>query len=115
MHLQVIQIRKETLKDLFFPESGLELTYSRARTLVMEMRGRGRGRGFRGGRGRGMLRNIKHQAHCKELEKIRERGREMREKKQAAWEERRRVREAIASSTWQPQQSYRRPGQEVFL
>ena len=39
-----------------------------------------------------MLRNIKHQAHCKELEKIRERGREMREKKQAAWEERRRVR-----------------------
>ena len=39
-----------------------------------------------------MLRNIKHQAHCKELERIRERGREMREKKQAAWEERRRVR-----------------------
>ena len=38
-----------------------------------------------------MLRNIKHQAHCKELERIRERGREMREKKQAAWEERRRV------------------------
>ena len=77
---------------IFFPESGLELTYSRAKTLVMEMRGRGRGRGFRGGRGRGMLRNIKHQAHCKELERIRERGREMREKKQAAWEERRRVR-----------------------
>ena len=58
----------------------------------MEMRGRGRGRGFRGGRGRGMLRNIKHQSHCKELERIRERGREMREKKQAGWEERKRVR-----------------------
>ena len=39
-----------------------------------------------------MLRNIKHQSHCKELERIRERGREMREKKQADWEERRRVR-----------------------
>merc|ERR1712226_758054 len=85
--------RKEKEKAALQEELGWECT-CRARTLVMEMRGRGRGRGFRGGRGgtRGMLRNIKHQSHCKELERIRERGREMREKKQADWEERRRVR-----------------------
>ena len=73
MHLQVIfGVELEPVNSVF-----------RARTLVMEMRGRGRGRGgFRGGRGgsRGMLRNIKHQSHCKELERIRERGREMRER-----------------------------------
>jgi len=63
----------------------------KARYFVKNLRGRGRG----GGRGRNFIpRNIKHQSHCRELELIRERAKEKKEKRQALWEERKQKRKA---------------------
>eukprot|EP00090_Calanus_glacialis_P002583 TRINITY_DN11935_c0_g1_i3.p1 TRINITY_DN11935_c0_g1~~TRINITY_DN11935_c0_g1_i3.p1 ORF type:complete len:590 (+),score=235.43 TRINITY_DN11935_c0_g1_i3:44-1813(+) len=56
----------------------------KARHFVNNLRGRGRGRG----RNWSVPRNIKHQGHCRELELIRERAKEKRDKRQAIWEER---------------------------
>jgi len=62
----------------------------KARHFVKNLRGRGRG-----GRGRNFVpRNIKHQSHCRELELIRERAKEKKEKRQALWEERKQKRKA---------------------
>merc|ERR1712179_769744 len=71
------------------PEVEWECTY-KARKFVESMRGRGRGRGrnFR------VPKNVKHQSHCRELELIRERAKEKREKRQAMWDEKREKRKA---------------------
>jgi len=65
----------------------------KARKFVENMRGRGRGRG------RGMNfrvpKNVKHQSHCRELELIRERAKERREKRQSLWDEKKGKRKAI--------------------
>jgi len=57
----------------------------RARQMMGRGRG-GRGRG-RGGGGR-LPRNVRHQGHCQELQNIRSRAQETRERKQKSYEER---------------------------
>jgi len=63
----------------------------KARHFVRNLRGRGRGRG----RNWSVPRNIKHQGHCRELELIRERAKEKREKRQAIWEEKKEKRKRV--------------------
>jgi len=73
------------------PEVEWECT-CKARKFVESMRGRGRGRGR--GRNFRVPKNVKHQSHCRELELIRERAKEKREKRQAMWDEKREKRKA---------------------
>merc|ERR1712179_233335 len=73
------------------PEVEWERT-CKARKFVESMRGRGRGRGR--GRNFRVPKNVKHQSHCRELELIRERAKEKREKRQAMWDEKREKRKA---------------------
>lgn len=74
------------------PEVEWECT-CKARKFVESMRGRGRGRGR--GRNFRVPKNVKHQSHCRELELIRERAKEKREKRQAMWDEKREKRKAV--------------------
>ena len=97
MHLRREKRRREELgdrtnKELEEPEREWECN-CKARHFVEGLRGRGRGRG----RGRNWIpRNIRHQGHCRELELIRERAKEKREQREAAFEEKREKRKLEA-------------------